>query len=276
MRRALVFCSVLLALPGCWYESTADLRSSGTSYYVTGAFPAGGHVFQTSDQSNVLMLQVEKEVALVAYQNEGNAPQAVELVSLLGSDSFPDRTYVAVQKDTKKDGTEVFRYFPFWFGKTQITWFKPAMPTEVFGMADLVRHVTEAVEDGDRLTFEMVPVSEQQAVLARFDAWHARESGSPAAAAPPPPPAAVAGLAVGDGVYVSGFFSDSPSIVQEIDEANGRVKVRRYSDGVSEWVAFDRIISRDQSTANDLVRGAATVGVIVCLLSPQSCQGDQQ
>ena len=38
------------------------------------------------------------------------------------------------------------------------------------------------------------------------------------------------------------------------------------------WMGYDSIITRDQSTVNDLARGAATIGAFVCLLSPDSCK----
>ncbi|MBL7406440.1 hypothetical protein INQ30_29455, partial [Escherichia coli] len=77
----------------------------------------------------------------------------------------------------------------------------------------------------------LVPEQHRGSVQARFDAWRestASKSTTPETSRTPPPQVQTAptvrGYSVGDGVFVQGFLSDSPSIIQEIDEANGRVK----------------------------------------------------
>ncbi|HRO14191.1 MAG TPA: hypothetical protein PLL33_03955 [Paracoccus sp. (in: a-proteobacteria)] len=277
MSRGIVFCLALLALSACRYESTADLRSSTTPYRVTGAFAEGQYLFQASDQNSILVLDVAADQARIAWQDQGQSVQRTTLVSILGSDAFPERTYVAVALGgVDRNGAQTFHYYPFSFNETQIEWLKPAQVTEVFGLADLARHVTAAVQGRNGQVFDLVPVKQQMAVLTRFEAWRNRNAGKSAAPAPAAPPMiagepTVKGFSVGDGVYVKGFFSDKPSIIQQIDEANRRVKVRRHDDGVSEWVGYERIITRDESTANNVGRTVVTFGVLVCMLSPETC-----
>lgn len=277
MSRGIVFCLALLALSACRYESTADLRSSTTPYGVTGAFAEGQYLFQASDQNSILVLDVGADQARVAWQDQGQSMQRTTLVSILGSDAFPERTYVAVALGrVDANGAQIFHYYPFAFNKTQIEWLKPAQVTEVFGLADLAQHVTAAVQGRDGRVFDLVPVEQQAAVLTRLKAWRNRNAPRPADPVTVAPPTiagepTVKGFSVGDGVYVQGFFSDKPSIIQQIDEANRRVKVRRHDDGVSEWVGYERIITRDESTANNVGRTVVTFGVLVCMLSPETC-----
>src|SRR5690606_25253735 len=191
----------------------------------------------------------------------------------------PKRARAAKAKD--------FSIFPFSFGSTHVEWVQPPNPTRVSDLEDLARHL--AAPETKRVSFALVAERDRPTVLARFEAWRGQGSaGAPSAPAVPAPaapvpvappafagPPTVRGLAVGDGVHVQGILSDSPSIIQEIDQANGRVKVRRMSDGVSEWVSADRLISRDESTVNDLARTGAVLGVFVCRLSPETRQDNR-
>ncbi len=287
MRIALAMLSLVLA--GCRYESTADLRPSASVYSVTGAYPEGEYLFQTAEQDTILALVVGPDKAALGYQLQGWPPMAATIIAVLGSNSFPDRTYVAMAPAEASAGSESegFQYFPFSFGSTHVEWVQPPNPTKVSDIEDLARHL--AAPETKRVSFALVAERDRPAVLARFEAWRGQGSaGAPSAPAAPAPaapvpvappaytgPPTVRGLAVGDGVHVQGILSDSPSIIQEIDQANGRVKVRRMSDGVSEWVSADRLISRDESTMNDLARTGAVLGVFVCLLSPETCQDNR-
>ncbi len=270
---------LLALLPGCRYESTADLRSSVTPYRVTGAFPEGNYLFQTKDQSKLLKLTVQKDMAHLSFQDQGRSPVTATIVSLLGSDSFPKSHYVAMAMGGKTDKGQRYHYYPFNFNDKHIKWIKPATETEVYGLADLAEHMTKAQRDDIGLSFHLVPEQHRGSVQARFDAWRestASKSTTPETSRTPPPQVQTAptvrGYSVGDGVFVQGFLSDSPSIIQEIDEANGRVKVMRYEDGITEWVSSNRIISRGQSTVNNVGRTVGTIGVIVCMVSPETCK----
>lgn len=281
MRKSLIIALVVMALGACRYESTADLRSSARVYSPTGAFDVGQHVFQTRDQSRLLDLRVTKSAARANFQDQGSMPLTASLVAVLGSDSFPEKTYVAMALAGKDDkGRPKHHYYPFSFGKKHVEWYKPAKEATVFGLADLADHVAAEKARGGMM-LSLVPKGQQAEVLARFAEWHERakqkNTQPPAAVAAPAPPAApsVRGLTIGDGVYVQGLFRDSPSIIQDIDTATGRVKVKRYEDGVSEWVPAGSIISRGESTANDVARTGAAVGLMVCLFSPETCKPKQ-
>lgn len=288
MFRWIICCLAMLALAGCRYESTADLRSSMTSYKLTAAYPEGHYVLQTRDQSNLLVLQVGAGVIAAKYQEGGNIPNNARLIALLGSDSLPERTYVAMAMGSKSETKgQNYHYYPFKFGKTHIEWLKPAQTVQIFGLADLSQHVKAADQAGG-LSFQLVPEDQKQAVLARFEAWRAqtkakaeaeakaKANGGTANVATAPPTVqtqpTVKGFTIGDGVYVQGLFSDQPAMIRDIDQANRRVKVQRYDDGVSEWVGFDRIISRGESTANDIGRGAVALTAFACLMNPEACK----
>ncbi len=273
----------LLVLAACRYESTADLRQSTSPYKPAGAFPIGEYVFQTRDQNKVLVVNVEDGKATLAYQDEGNTPDVEQVISLLDADGFPPKMFVAMALGgTSKSGVQTYRYYPFSFGKTHVEWYRPAETTKVFGLADLTRQMA-TLKTGT--VFKLVPRDRQAAVMERFKEWRARtaaqrkqQSGgqppavSRAAPAPVETQPTINGLTIGDGVYVQGAFSDQPSIIQQIDTARGRVKVRRYSDGVSEWVSANRLISRDQSTVNDVARTGVVIGAFVCMISPETCK----
>ncbi len=273
----------LLALAACRYESTADLRQSAKPYKPAGAFPIGEYVFQTRDQNKVMVVSVEDGRATLVYQNEGNTPDVEHVISLLDADGFPSKMFVAMARGGKsKEGVQTYRYYPFSFGKTHLEWYRPAEMTKVFGLADLSRQMA-TLKKGT--VFKRVPREQQGVVLERFREWRARtaaERKQKNAAKPPgvskvaPAPVetqpTINGLTIGDGVYVQGAFSDQPSIIQQIDTARGRVKVRRYSDGVSEWVSANRLISRDQSTVNDVARTTVVIGAFVCMISPETCK----
>lgn len=272
----------LLVLAACRFESTADLRQSTKPYKPSGAFPIGEYLFQTRDQNRLMVMQVRDETATLIYQNEGNSPDLEQVVSLLDSPEFPDRMFVAVALGGKsKEGVQSYYYYPFSFGKTHIEWYRPAQVTKVFGLADLTREMA-SMKSGT--VFRLVPRDQQVAVMDRFKQWRARtaaeqkkKQNNTAQASPSAPPMVdtqptINGLTIGDGVYVQGAFSDQPSVIQQIDTANGQVKVRRYSDGVSEWVPANRLISRDQSTANDVARTGVVIGAFVCMISPDTCK----
>ncbi|SEH94998.1 hypothetical protein [Paracoccus alkenifer] len=274
----IVLAMLFLALAGCKYESTADLRSSATVYPVTGAYPPGEYLFQTAEQDAILALIVGQEQAVLAYQLQSWPPMSARAVAVLGSDSFPERTYVAMApaEATADQQAEslVFQYFPFSFWETHVEWVQPPAVTRVADIEDLARHLS--APGTKRVSFALVAEQDRPAVLARFQALQEQGKGGAAPApAPVAPPAAlpptVRGLSVGDGVHVQGVLSDSPSIIQEIDQAGGRVKVRRMSDGVSEWVSADRLISRDESTLNDVARAGTVIGVFACLINPELC-----
>ena len=289
MQTRIVLALLFLVLAGCRYESTADLRPSASVYSVTGAYPEGEYLFQTAEQDAILALIVGPDKAALGYQLQGWPPMGATIIAVLGSTSFPDRTYVAMAPAEASAGSQSagFQYFPFSFGSTHVEWVQPANVTRVSDLEDLARQL--AAPETKRVSFALVAERDRPAVLARFEAWRSQGTadapsapvapapGGPAPVAPPAytGPPTVGGLTVGDGVYVQGILSDSASIIQEIDNANGRVKVRRMSDGVSEWVSADRLISRNESTANDFARTGAVLGMFFCMLSPETCQGNR-
>lgn len=82
----------------------------------------------------------------------------------------------------------------------------------------------------------------------------------------------LAELDIGEGVYVQGYFSDELAYIMRIDHQNQRVKVQRPSDGTAIWVGADKIISREESTVNDVGRAAVAIGVFYCIFNPEDCK----
>lgn len=78
-------------------------------------------------------------------------------------------------------------------------------------------------------------------------------------------------LNVGDGVYVQGILSDELVYIVRIDKSDNTVKVRRRSDGTTTWVKANKIITREQSTVNDVGRTVVVAAALYCLFSPKEC-----
>lgn len=81
-------------------------------------------------------------------------------------------------------------------------------------------------------------------------------------------------LDVGDGMYLQGIFSDELVYVVRFDYEHNRVKIRRSEDGTTKWVSASDLISREASTENNIMRGAAAAGLIVCAFNPEACENN--
>lgn len=270
---------VCLALSACRYESTTDFRSAAQQYSPTGAFPAGKYLFLSEDERELLTVTVAADRATILHQTGSSSPLSATILTVLGSDQLPNATYLAFAAGAKSEKGQKFHYYPFTFNESRISWLRPDTEIAVSSFGQLARQVSEGFRAQRARSFHLVPRMQEAGVADHFAALRSRSSSGTAARPQPaplsPPVAAkptVKGFSVGDGVYVQGFFSDSPSIIQEIDQANRRVKVFRYQDGVSDWVGFDAIISRNESTANDVGRAGLAIGAMVCVFSPETCK----
>lgn len=278
----------LFVLAACRYESTSDLRSAMTSYTVDAAFAQGEHLFLSRDQNQILLMEITPGRAKIAHQFGGDMPKSEDIIAILGSDRMPKNTYLAMAKGaTSAEKGQIYEYYPFYFNKDYIHWIRPSETETVSGLSDLTRRVSEARKKNIGVTFDKIPVGQMRDVANRFiekrqarEAEAARqkqqrEMAESAKSASPPVVSSggtVKGFTVGDGVYVQGGFSDFAATIQQVDQTSRSVKVRRHDDGISEWVSFDRIISRNQSSANDVARGAAATVLVVCLFNPDACK----
>lgn len=289
MFKVIVFLPLMIALSACRYESTNDLRSSMDRYSPHNVFPQGQHVFVSADGNQLLTLTVTAEGARAKHQNGGSSPLSASVLEVLGSDRLPDKSFVAFDEGAKSETGQKFHYYPFLFNETNIWWLRPSSEVEIRTLAELARHISTGIDKNRFINFQMVPESQEKIVISFFDQQRAERqqqtqarndaaARTPPAAQPVQPrqPVQVNGFTIGDGVYVEGFLSDETALIQDIDPQGRRVKVFRYSDGVSEWVSADRIISRGQSTANDLGRTAVGVAAFVCLFSPETCKPAQK
>ena len=75
-------------------------------------------------------------------------------------------------------------------------------------------------------------------------------------------------------MYVQGVFSDELATIVRIDKEMNMVKVRRNSDGTTKWVNVNDVISREQSQANDVMRGATGVALFICIINPDACRNN--
>lgn len=283
MHRGVILWLALMFLSACRFESNTDLRPEMTNYSLTAALPAGEYLFQSPDQNAALMLDVNAERIEALYQFKGNDPQLINLIGLLGSDQLPEKTYVVMEDGRSgQEQEQKYNYYLFQFSDRHIEWLKPEFVRHISGVADLAQNAVD-LSQSNGATFNLVPIEARNEVISRFVAWRqnrgnqtgaAVNSGTAAVRAEAEP--TINGLRVGDGAYVQGFLEDHPSRIQEIDLANRRVKVKRYSDGISEWVAADKIISREESTMNDIGRGGVVVIGIICLISPETCKPKSQ
>ncbi|SNR40896.1 hypothetical protein EYF88_06995 [Paracoccus sediminis] len=283
------FLSLMIALSACRYESTNDLRSSFDRYSPQSVFPDGRHVFVSADGNQLLTLDVSPDGVSAKHQNGGSSPLNATLLEVLGSDQLPERSFVAFEEGARSETGQKFFYYPFMFNESNIWWMRPSSEVEIATVSDLAQHISTEIGQKRFINFQMVPESQKRIVISFFEQKRAerqqeaqtRNNASdraPPVAHPVQPrqQAQIKGFTVGDGVYVQGFLSDETALIQDIDTQSQRVKVFRYSDGVSEWVSADRIISRGQSTANDVGRTAVGVAAIVCLLSPDTCKPAQR
>jgi hypothetical protein len=81
----------------------------------------------------------------------------------------------------------------------------------------------------------------------------------------------VSNIDVGDGLYLSKAFENELVYVVRVDYNQRMVKVR-HQNGYTEWVDSSRLLSYEDSYAED----AATVVVggilLLCLMSPDTCE----
>jgi uncharacterized membrane protein len=84
-------------------------------------------------------------------------------------------------------------------------------------------------------------------------------------------PPKIDGLAIGDGVFVSGFLEDEAAMIVDIDKNQGKVKVRRAGDGTTTWVDQSKIITREESQVNNVGRVGGAMLVLYCLANPKDC-----
>lgn len=76
----------------------------------------------------------------------------------------------------------------------------------------------------------------------------------------------------GDGYYLSLAFENEVVVVLDVDRRNNRVKIRRQK-GYTEWVGPERLLTREDSVAEDVATTVGAAIVLGCIfLSETHCQ----
>lgn len=288
LRQILFAVTACLGLAACYYESTVDLRGKADAYEMAAFMPVGQHLFVAQNGEQLLTLNIAVQGATVTRQIGGSAPERRTMTVGIASPDFPKNTFVAMTEGVKRDGVLHYQYFGFQYSQTHIRWIRPKETSKFSTTVELGRALKSDLDAERFATYLRVPDKDTLNVQAHFadlrekkiaeDAVKAAAKKAQTQSAPEPsvPPVAgnsVNGLTVGDGVYVQGWLEDEAAMIQAFDKSGKRVKVLRYSDGISEWVSTSSIISRGEAAANNVGRVGVGVGIMVCFMNPDLCKG---
>lgn len=274
MRGFMVGLLLLAGLSGCYYESETDLTRGLQKREPSVFFAEGRHTFVSrADGADFIVLDVRRDEARIVKRdlstNGTDSPITVDWVATYksGSGWNPDRDFhIAVAQ--YGSGERPYKYLPFAWAKDNIVFADIAgSGTSVASFAELRRHYH--ANRARAVVYDRVSAARGRELVALDDRRKAAAAVTTTRARTAP---ATGHLDVGDGVYVQGVFADELAIITRIDRATGRVKVRRARDYTTVWVSADRVITREQSVANDLGRGVVAIGVMVCIFNPDACQ----
>lgn len=273
---------LLLALPiilvGCYYKSDTFILSDTKAHNASSYFPLGTHYFVAKNNLDYLEVVVSPDGTSVTSKSvkpgsddsrKFDGLRAVQVGATWDSQSDFHVAY-------HRTSSGKYEYFTFLWNETSIFWISAAKAgQEVTSLSDLRQKVNLLQRSGRAEEYSMVSPPAARQLIAKDRAEQASSDAKNAAKAsrpPAPTPSLTSKLDVGDGVYVQGFFSDELAIIVRIDHQNQKVKVRRSRDGTTKWVAARDVLTREQSTINDIGRGAVTIGIIACFFSPESCK----
>ena len=266
---ALLF--VVTALAGCRYEGTANLHQGMTRYSPASFFGPGDHAFRDASTGEHLFIAVEKDKALVIRSSlkPDQTPNTARNFLIVSDSTLPVGTYlVAVPV-----GGSSFTYYAFVYTKDLIVWISPKQTRKPQSKRDLLNMVL--ADRADRTTwkrFARLEGSARTTALASLDTQMRANAAKKTAAAAVTARSKLADLDIGDMIYVRGVLSDELAMVQRIELATGRVKVRRQRDGTSTWITAADVLTREQSTAQDIGRAGVGLAFLYCLANPKECQ----
>jgi hypothetical protein len=281
-----------LVLSACRYESEADVTRGWVQQPLTALLPQGVHHFGTDQKDELIRIAVQSDRIEIRRNVGGAEADALTIRRVVGNPQMTGNVLIAVSETSGR-----FGYWPFILQEGTIWWHRPDDVTKVHTADQLAVNVRAGFQARDyRRLAPLAPVealalddriraARERNVVSTALTKASKEAGqraaSAAAQAPaqqlvlvpaqPAAPQKVNGYVVGDGVYVRGWLSDESGRIVEVDAAAGKAKVLRYRDGTTEWVEGGRLMSRQEATATNVARGAVAVGVMVCLLSPESC-----
>ncbi len=240
------------------------------SYDPASFFGTGDHAFRDPATGDHIFVAVEggKTMVIRASLKPGGSPTTARNVLILRDSTLPVGTYlVAVPV-----GGGAYTYYAFIYRKDEIAWISPTETRKPKSQRDLVRMVL--ADRADRTTWKWytrLTGSAQRNAVTALDAQiraNAAKKKSDAGAAAR---SRLSDLDIGDMIYVRGVLADELAMVQRIDLAAGKVKVRRQRDGTSIWITAADVLTREQSTAQDVGRVGVGLAVLYCLANPKEC-----
>lgn len=277
--RQLFVSLTVLVLGACRYEATGNLHSGYTEYQAHQFFGKGDKVFLNQSAGEFVFAKVSNAQAKLQISKlaVNDTIFTASISSIVKPRELPKGYYIAVQRTASGK----HHYYPFYYTKSAFNWIRPAGVKKVSSRANLISEINKTIKKSVK-KFALLDPSASSRARSKLASVKAEKAALAAANKKKVPtnvpsssssiPTGINALDVGDGVYVEGLFSDELAVIVRIDQASGNVKVRRQSDGTTVWVPASKVISREQSTANDFARGAVAVGVVACILNPDACK----
>lgn len=286
--KKLALLAVILAASGCYFEAPTDITKGQETHKPSAYFAVGTHYFKGKGTRYLEVTVTDRKAKIVTRNYNSTGSDYSREISRIATTRRGDAKWVS-DRDFHigvYKGSDGYQFFTFTWRKDYIGWVKASESGEkVSSLAQLIR-VVNSYRSTDKLhEYTLIGYQEGLALRKRDRAHEAAaaaekkrnadQTASTSSGSTTTKPSAnskTALLDVGDGVYVQGIFSDELAIIVRIDHASGRVKVRRSKDGTTKWVSANDILTREQSTINDVGRVGIGVGVMVCLLSPETCK----
>lgn len=272
-----------LLVSGCYFESDTPLHSSLRTRSPDVFFPAGQHLFLGKNGSDYIQINVTKGQATIAKKSiketgsdYSRVVKQIASTAVGGAKWNPKMDFhIAVNPKSK-----TYEYFPFLWSKKHISWITAdETGQKVISLREFKHLVQGKMTRKDYTTYNLVTASKAAQIIAADRANEAKAKAK-AEAKKKPQVSSNSGrsvphtshLDVGDGVYVQGFFSDELVTIVRIEPSNGTVKVRRRTDGTTKWVYANNILTREQSTANDIGRTVIGAAIVYCIFAPEACK----
>jgi len=260
----LVACTFVLS--GCYFKSDISLHDNMKSYKPSQFYSQSESIFveHGSRKTYITVKLGDDGRAFLTRYPDSSATNRSMIDFVTHLEGYP--FYFGVRK-TKTE----YQYFPFQFyGDKGFRWIKPlAKQDKPKTQAQLLQFVQNALDKRNAKRFVKIPDNKAAQTIAfvlERKEKHVKSKQKQQVRREQKKEQALDLLDVGDGVYVQGFFSDELAMIVRINRANGTVKVRRSKDGTTKWVHHSKVISREQSTANDVVRTIGGGAIIYCLV----------
>ena len=283
--------SMFLLLSGCYYGSSRDLHRGAEAFDPIQFYEGKDYAFKSADGEYLFLAHTSGLVKITRTKlTAGLSPQSAQTSLITRLPGLPADSYIFVEPNSG------YRYYPFYYGRTQIEWLVPSSAKTFTDKSQMVRAINANWKS--RKSYRKLSLSESAAARREMDRLVAEKKKNasnkkstsqtaqvkpakpkpaptykaPAKKRPTQPAKSIHRLDVGDGVYAGGLFSDELVTVARIDYNSGRVKVRRRTDQTTYWVHHSTLISREEAAGRNIGRAVGTGVLIVCLFSPETCK----